>query len=136
MKKVFILVLIMVLGIVGCGNKVENEKEIVSIKIECADLCRTMKNIPFTEKTFDNEEEIRIFQRAINTAEKINGNLNYGVIFYMYVSFEDGTLKKFVLNVDDDDASTALLVDTAHSEQGYTIHKDQTIELRTILYNS
>ena len=133
MKKAFILVFIMVLGIVGCGNKVENEKEIVSIKIECADLCKTMKNTPFTEKTYENEEEIRIFQRAINTAEKINGILDYGVVFYMYVSFEDGTQKKFVLNVADDDSSTALLVDTAHSEQGYTIPKDQTKELRKTL---
>lgn len=136
MKRALILVLIMVLGIVGCGNKVENEKEIISIKIECTDICKTMKNTPFIEKTYEKEEEIRVFQRAINTAEKINGILDYGVTFYMYVSFEDGTQKKFVLNVDDDDASTALLVDTAHSEQGYRIPQEQTNKLRKILYNS
>jgi hypothetical protein len=133
----FIVILFLVLGITGCGSDVLDGKEIVTIKLECADGCKTMKTPPFTEKivTYENVEELRIFQRAISTAILMKGELDYSVMFFMYLSFEDGTQKKFVLNVADEDGRTALLVDTADSGQGYEIPKDQTTELRKIIYS-
>jgi hypothetical protein len=65
----------------------------------------------------------------------MKGELDYGVMFLMYVSFDDGAQKKFELNVSDEDGRTALLVDTTDSGQGYLIPKDQTSELRKIIYN-
>jgi hypothetical protein len=56
-------------------------------------------------------------------------------MFFMYVSFEDGTQEKFELNVADEDGRTGLLVETADSGQGYTIPEDQTHELRKIIYS-
>ncbi|KIL34999.1 hypothetical protein SD71_15060 [Cohnella kolymensis] len=131
------MILFFVVGIVGCNSDVLNGKEMVGIKIECADGCKTMKTPPFTEKivTYENVDELRIFQRANSKAVKMQGELDYSVMFFMYLSFEDGTQKKFVLNVADEDGRTALLVDTADSGQGYTIPKDQTNELRKIIYN-
>jgi hypothetical protein len=72
-----IVILFMVLGIAGCGNDVLDGKEIVTIKLECADICKTMNTPPFTEKivTYENVDELRIFQRAISKAEKMNGIL-------------------------------------------------------------
>jgi hypothetical protein len=130
------VILFLLLGITGCGNDVLGGKEIVTIKLECADGCKAMKTSPFTEKivTYENVDELRIFQRAISKAVIIKGELDYGVFFYIYLSFKDGTQKKFVLNVADEDGRTALLVDTADSGKGYSIPKDQTTELRKIIY--
>jgi hypothetical protein len=132
-----IMLLFSVVGIVGCKSEVLNGKDIVTIKLECADGCKTMKIPPFTEKivTYENVDELRIFQRAINKALKVKGELDYSVMFFMYLSFEDNTQKKFVLNVADEDGRTALLVDPSDSGQGYTIPKDQTNELRKIIYS-
>jgi len=137
MKSLFVFILVLIVGIVGCNSNVLNGKEIITVKLECADICKTMNTHPFTEKiiTYENVNELRIFQRAISKAEKMNGILDYGVMFYLYISFEDGTKKKYVLNVADEDGRTALLVDTADSGQGYTISKDQTDELRKLIYH-
>ncbi|GGF90578.1 hypothetical protein [Paenibacillus abyssi] len=130
------MIIILVLGMTGCGNDVLNGKEIVSIELECADLCKTMKTPPFRGNAyiFDNVDDLRIFQRAISKAVKMEGKLDYGVMFFIHLVYEDGTQKKFVLNVADEDGRTALLVDTANSGQGYEIPKDQTTELRKIIY--
>ncbi|MDG0813961.1 hypothetical protein [Cohnella rhizosphaerae] len=64
----------------------------------------------------------------------MNGVLDYGVTFFMYLFFEDGTQKKYVLNVEDQDGMNALLVDTDNSMQGYRISKELTSELRGVIY--
>lgn len=105
----------------------EDEKSVVNLKFyhdfTIKEVAETL-NIPLgTAKTvlYRALKKLRIFQRAISKAEKINGILNYGVMFWMYLSFDDGTQEKYVLNVAN--------------EQGYTIPKDQTNELRKIIYN-
>ncbi|MWC30545.1 hypothetical protein [Paenibacillus sp. MMS18-CY102] len=47
----------------------------------------------------------------------------------------NNTQQKFVLNVADEDGRTALLVDAADSEHGYTIPTKQANELRKKIYN-
>ncbi|WP_217592002.1 hypothetical protein [Cohnella sp. GbtcB17] len=141
-------VVVLVLSIVatGCrsakdttGKVMLDGKEIVSVKLECADFCKrvgTPPFPPFTEKTFakENGNALNVFRKAIVNAEKMNGVLNYVVIFYMYLLFDDGAQKKYVLNVADEDGMNALLVDTEESSQGYTISKDLTSELRSFIY--
>ncbi|MBB3070040.1 hypothetical protein FHS14_003035 [Paenibacillus baekrokdamisoli] len=129
------VIIFLVIGIVGCKSEVLNGKEIVAIKLECSDLCKKTPNAPFNQKILTDIDEIKIFERSISKAVKMKGELDYDVMFMMYVSFEDSTQKKFVLNVDDEAGRTALLVDTADSGQGYEIPKDQTNELRKIIYN-
>lgn len=111
-------------------------KEIVTIKLECADLCRKMKEPPFSTKILNSEHvnELKIFEDALGKTKKMQGKLDYGVMFFIYLSFANNTQKKYVLNVDNEDGRTALLVDTANSGQGYIIPIAQTNELRKIIY--
>lgn len=129
------VILFLVIGIVGCKSEDLIGKEIVAIKLVCSELCKKTPNTPFYQKILTDVDEIKIFKRSISKAVKMKGELNYGAMFMMYVSFEDSTQKKFVLNVDNEAGHIALLVDTADSGQGYEIPKDQTNELRKIIYN-
>ncbi|WP_219837196.1 hypothetical protein [Paenibacillus sp. R14(2021)] len=137
-KWFLIVVLLLILGITGFGKDVLYGKDIVHIELECADLCKTMKTPPFrgNDYTFSKTDEVRIFQQAISKAVKMKDDLDYGVMFFMYLAFEDGTEKKFMLNVADEDERTALLVDTTDSGQGYEIPAVQTAMLRKIIYQT
>lgn len=131
------IILALCLGSAGCSTDLLDRQSIVTITLECADFCKTMNNAPFAAEkiiSYENADELRIFRRAIETAVKMSGELEYGVMFYMYLSMEDGTQKKFVLNVGDEEDQTGLLVDTAASGQGYEIPEDQTAKLREIIY--
>ncbi|MFD2329409.1 hypothetical protein ACFSR7_09170 [Cohnella sp. GCM10020058] len=139
-----ILMLLLCIAATGCANDagangkvVLNGKEIVSVKLECAEFCK-QAGAPFAEKTFTKENGVvlKVFRKAIVNAEKMNGEVDYGVDFFMYLSFGDGTRKKYVLNVADEAGRTALLVDTDDSSQGYTISKGLTNELRSVIYGS
>lgn len=137
MKKTLLLgvYILLVCGLVGC-NKV-NEKQVKNIRLECVDICKQqVEEIPFTEKLFNEPEEIRTFINAINKAEKLNGELDYGVYFLMYLSYENGTEKKYVLNISNSDKEgiRGLLVDTAESGRGYSIPEELHKELRLLIY--
>ncbi|MFC3802636.1 hypothetical protein [Cohnella sp. GCM10012308] len=144
MRSFTVILLLLCMAATGCANDagtkgkvVLNGKEIVSVKLECAEFCKKA-GTPFAEKTFtkENGEELKLFRKAIVNAEKMNGVVDYGVDFFMYLSFGDGTQKKYVLNVADEEGRTALLVNTDDSSQGYTISKGLTNELRSVIYGA
>lgn len=138
-----IVILLLSIAATGCasgtgknGKVMLDGKEIVSVKLECADFCKRAETPPFAEKTFtkENGDALKVFHKGIVNAEKMNGVVDYVVTFFMYLAFEDGTQKKYVLNVADEDGMNALLVNTEESSQGYTISKDLTSELRSFIY--
>lgn len=112
--------------------------KITAIRLQCVDLCREDRDAtePFTEKTFTVESEIRVFEQAMNRAIKMDGNLDYGTYFLMYISYKDGTQKEYVLNISNDDQEglTGLLVDTTDSGQGYEIPEEAHTALRKLIY--
>lgn len=143
MRILVVVILLLSIAATGCasgtgtnGKVMLDGKEIVSVKLECADFCKRAGTPPFAEKTFAKEDgdALKLFRKAIVNAKKMNGMLDYGVTFFMYLAFGDGTQKKYVLNVADQDGMNALLVDTEDSSQGYTISKDLTSELRSFIY--
>jgi hypothetical protein len=116
-------------------KEIINDKEVVSIKLECgSELCKKKGDVPFSEKTFEDAKEIKLFVKAINKAEKMNGKLDYGALFIMQVSLKNGTQKKYVLNIDNEAESTGLLVELSNSSQGYTISQGLSDDLRKIIY--
>jgi len=112
--------------------------EVLSIRLECVDSCKDTKQTQasFTEKTFDDKNEIRTFVKAINRAKKLKGELDYGVYFYMYLSFKDGHQKKYVLNIGNSEkkGTRGLLVDTGNSGQGYSISEREHEKLRKLIF--
>jgi hypothetical protein len=131
MKNLFIVTLILALGLMGCSNKAE--REVVSIVIECSRSCKTTD---FTKKTFEDDEEIKTFLNAVESAGKMSGILNYAAMYYMTYTFNDDSQQRFVLNVSDQEGSSGLLVDMAHSEQGYSIPEEQARKLAKMLHGS
>lgn len=131
-----IIVFIFIFALIGCTQA--NGSEIKSIRLECVDLCNSedLTSVPFTERTYEDAADIRIFERAIDKAEKMSGELDYGVCFLMYLSYKDGSEKKYVLNVvnSDKEGIKGLLVDTEDSGQGYSIPEVLHNELRALIY--
>jgi hypothetical protein len=71
-------------------KEIINDKEVASIKLECSsELCKKKGDVPFSEKTFEDAKEIKLFVKAINKAEKMNGKLDYGALFIMQVSLKN-----------------------------------------------
>ena len=54
---------------------IKSEKEILNIRLQCTVECKRMGKPPFTEKTFEDADEIKIFVKAINNSKKIEGTL-------------------------------------------------------------
>lgn len=129
-----IMTLIFSFTLIGCTSL--HGTEIKSIRLECADLCSTDKAAPFTEKAYEDANEIRVFEKAMNKADKMSGNLDYGVYFLMHVTYKDKSVKKYVLNIasSEQEGIQGLLVDTVDSMQGYSIPAAQHEELRILIY--
>ncbi|QHW33060.1 hypothetical protein GZH47_21150 [Paenibacillus rhizovicinus] len=129
-------ILFIVMGSAGCGSKAEVVKDqaITSITLVCADLCKELSDPPFNQKVITEVEELKTFKHAIDKAKIMQGDLDYGVVFLMSISYSDHTQQEFVLNVDNEDGRTALLVDRADSGQGYEIPPEPTSALRKMIY--
>lgn len=138
-KMVFtLMVFVLIFGLTGCktlsGKEIFSKKEVESIKLECMELCKQKGNVAFSVKTFEDDNDIEMFVKAINKAEKIKGMLDYGTLFLMEVILKDGTQKKYVLNIDKEFGTNGLLVESSNSSQGYTITQELSFELSKIIY--
>ena len=128
--------LLFIAVMIGCSNV--TAEGVKSIRLECAELCLNDQagEPPFTDKTFDDKADIQTFVRAIDGADKMMGELDYGVYFWMVIAKADGSTQKYVLNVGRQEGTTGLLVDTAESSQGYEIAEEPTEELRQLIYGA
>ncbi|WP_426453906.1 hypothetical protein ACP26L_15855 [Paenibacillus sp. S-38] len=136
MSKLMIYVLLFVLfcGLTGCTEKGSKE-EIKLIKLTSTDVWeRAEKKPAFKEKTFDSPDDIKVFQGAITQPTEVVENLDYLSLFLMTVAFENGTEKKYILNIVDEDGQKGLLVDTAASEQSYIIPESINKALRKMIF--
>ncbi|WP_028608390.1 hypothetical protein [Paenibacillus harenae] len=133
MRKWFYIVILMAIsGLVGCSTG--EEKDIQEIRLECTELCQQLEKPPLQEKVVTDADEIDIFKKAINRAVKMGGELDYGVMFFMHLSYTDGTKQKYALNITREAGQSGLLVDTANSGQGYIIPEDISEALSEIIY--
>lgn len=115
---------------------IKSEKEILNIRLQCTVECKRMEKPPFTEKIFEDADEIEIFVEAINSSKKIEAYLDYSTFFLMHITFKDDTEKVFVLNVNDAEGAVGLLVKKPGSSEGYSIPEELHNELRTLIYHS
>ncbi len=106
----------------------------LSVDLECSDMCMRMSEVPFTKRRFDVPNELAQFEAVLEQAERMEGILDYGIMYIMHVTQSDGTQKQYVLNVSDEDNTTGLLVDLDVSEVGYSIPKELHQQLREMIY--
>lgn len=132
---VLMLILIFVLSSCGIGPRFTG---ISSIRLECANLCKKMNPPPFTEKTFDEKQPdaLQAFQKAMRKADKMGGSIDYDALFRMQVSYKNGSVRNFALNVAKEPGWNGLIVDLAHSERGYRIPKAEAEALRKVIYGN
>lgn len=112
------------------------EKQIVSIRLQYADAALSGENgrIPFKEKTFTDTHDLDTFKHAMSKARKLSGDLDYAVMFWMSVTLRDGTQKKYVLNINEENEGDALLANVK-SGKVFSIPKDEADPLRPIIYS-
>lgn len=130
------LLFVLFCGIVGCTEK-DSEDKITSIKLTSTDVWeRAEKKPAFKEKIFDSPDDIEVFQEAIKQASEVLELIDYLSLFHMTVTFEDGSEKKYILNIVDEEGQKGLLVDTATSEQSYIIPEGINEGLRKIIFTN
>jgi len=116
-----------VIGLIWIQNP--TDKELSSILLECVD-----ESCPFKQKSFDEEADLKKFQRAISKADKIKGEIDLVPMFWMHITFKDGTRRKYVLNINEEYMGRAILVNV-EKDSSYFIPKSQADLLRPIVYN-
>ncbi|MFD2614992.1 hypothetical protein [Paenibacillus gansuensis] len=131
-----LLLLIFFVLFAGCnvltGQVNLNKSKAASIKLDCTELCKT-RGIPFATKRFTEQKDIEVFVRAINKAEKIQGEIDYAALFHMKVNYKDGSVTTYHLNIDNRSGSRGLLVETSNTNQGYSIPNEVTEELYNLI---
>jgi hypothetical protein len=135
---VWIGMLVMLIAVAaGCSASDRNGNGIVSVRLVCADICQETKDTqppPFEEKTYEADDETAVFKQAMDKAEKMLGEVDYGVYFTMYVSYQNGDQKEYVLNVGREKGHEGLLVDTGERGGVYSIPKAYHDELSELIY--
>lgn len=146
-KKTMLMSLIMLFLLTSCtldsGNETKsNESDAIqtiaeriqSIKLVCSDLCNsTLEKVPFIEQTFEDKSEIKVFEDAISRLSKDTREVEYALLFQMYVIYNDGSQEEFQLNISDDAAVKTGVLLTSNGE-GYIIHEEDTKKLSSLIY--
>ncbi len=83
-------------------------------------------------KTFDDNETIALFNRALKSAVPMMGILNTAEPDYLFQLTSENSKHSFFLWLDES-VEQAMLVDTEDSHTGYTISKKATAELKKLL---
>lgn len=109
------------------------ENEALKIRLQCAEFCKNKEQPPFNGKVITDVNEIKVFTEAIKEAKPINGILDYGAVFRVFVSFKE-TEEQYVLNITENENEIPLLVNMSESEKGFSIPKENAVKLRTIIY--
>ncbi|NOJ73509.1 hypothetical protein [Paenibacillus alvei] len=123
---VAITILLLLLLTTGC----EEERYMISIKLECeqtsmAKICSNYES--------NDEKVIQKFERAIETATKMSGELNYVPQYKVTIHYSDNAVEQYHLSIGTDQAKKRIVVNLAASQIGYEIGKSYTNQLRKIL---
>ena len=130
--KCVVAIVIVLMFITGCTKSEPKDAitSITSIDLEC--------NTPISEvkcenQSFNDEESIKIFEEAINTAVEMLGQLDYSAEYSMTISYSNNATKKHDLSLGSDRTMSGLLVDHMNTSQGYEISVDHANKLRDLI---
>lgn len=124
----------------GCGEEETKteifKEEVVSIRLECVQSCLELQYKPFTVKTIEDEDEVKRFVQALNQAEERLGMLDYSAMFMMRVTYDDGTIHQYHLNIREGEIERGLLVDLNGLSTAYELPEDAYAELAGLIYDT
>ncbi|NUU79855.1 hypothetical protein [Paenibacillus xylanilyticus] len=88
---------------------------------------------PCQDVQFDEHDEIRMIMGAIENAELIPGNLNYGAQYKMSITNTDDSVTKYDFSIGTDPEMNALLVDGIDTTTGYSIPLEDANQIRSLI---
>lgn len=125
-------IIIVMICITGCTKSEPKDSinSITSIELEC--------NTPISEvkcenQSFNDEESIKIFEEAINTASEMLGELNYSAEYNMTISYANDITENYHLSLGSRRTVKGLLVNQENTSQGYEISVDHANKLRDLV---
>ncbi|MBB6633623.1 hypothetical protein [Cohnella thailandensis] len=90
---------------------------------------------PFDKKVYEDRASIALFAKAVNQAEKMEGELDYGAIFLMTFRMKDGSSSEYHFNIANTDSpQNGLLLKLPNTSQGYRISQATSEKLKKIIY--
>ncbi|WP_249899478.1 hypothetical protein [Paenibacillus sp. PK3_47] len=114
--------------------------QITSVRLICTDLCQQSNPAapkPFDERLYEAEAETAVFKKAMDNAEEMLGEVDYGVYFTMHLTYKDGTQKEYVLNIDRERGKGyegLLVADVGQYSKAYSIPAKYHDELNELIY--
>ena len=109
--------------------------DVRDVSLECIQQCLEKKDAPFITKRFVDKESIELLLTAVNKAEKMSGFLNYGALFTMTITLNDGSEEQYHLNISNSEKSQeGLLVKLSDTAQGYSIPEETSERLKHFIY--
>lgn len=118
----------------GAGSK-NGYKEVAAVRLTCIQTCLEREDRPFAEKTFEDREEVKAFVQAADGSSPMLEAIDYGAMFLMTWTMQDGSNQAYHLNVSNTkNRQNGLLVKLPDTERGYTLSEAATEQLRAIIY--
>ncbi len=124
----FVIVFTLVLS--SC-TPIRAGKGVESVSLICSE--RAM-NVKCVDLFYDDKDIIKTFLRAIESATKMEGVLDYQEEYEMTLKYVSGKERKFHLSITENRDYKGLLLELPDTMQGYAIPKDQANQLRDIIY--
>jgi len=107
--------------------------EIQNITISCTEVCNTFMDNPFPELIFEDINEIKIFENAMENGIIDTREVEYAPLFTMNVTYNDGSQEEYKLHVADDVNITTGLLLTSDGE-AYVIPEEISKELKLLIF--
>lgn len=125
-------IVIVLIFITGCtkSEPKDSVNNITAIELEC--------NTPISEakcenQLFNDEESIKLFEEAINTAVENLGELDYSAEYNMTIFYSKDVTTNYHLSLGSHRTVKGLLVNQENTSQGYEISVDHANQLRDLV---
>ncbi|HIW35143.1 MAG TPA: hypothetical protein IAA29_20420 [Candidatus Paenibacillus intestinavium] len=108
--------------------------EIQSIIVKCTEVCNVLIDEPFPELTFEDIDDIKVFENAIRYGIIDTREAQYAPLLIMKMTFKDASPIEYLLNVPEDANIKNGLLLTSDGE-AYVITEKITNELKLLIYS-
>ncbi|MFX3634685.1 MAG: hypothetical protein ACE3L7_12675 [Candidatus Pristimantibacillus sp.] len=135
-----IFVAVLCLSIVSACQSNDQSKNLKNQKITmvkllvCTQQCQQREDKPFVEYEFKEKAAIAVYTKAIDAANAMEGELDYGAEFEMILYYKDQSTQHFHLSLGKSKGEMGLLVPLSNTRQGYRIEVKEADQLRDLIW--